>query len=342
LTLAIKHMKSKQHLKKLYNSKAFVPLVITFELIFVALAVYILIRDISSVFSWLLVIFPLLQLMLVRRFIRDYWRGINYSERLLRSQNKNQPFEDASYSGQVIRELYDSVMRDTNAETLIANAKLFALQNQINPHFLYNTFETIRSIALDEDRHDIAEMTEALAGLFRYNISRPGEMATLAEEIENSKNYLLIQQYRFPGKFAIEWVTPVGEAIMSLTLPVLTIQPILENAIHHGIEPVMGTGKIIVRIWTTEEKLVIAVEDNGAGIDGQKLEMLRAKLNQSFFDESKRNITKNKHGSSGIALANVHQRIQLYFGEDYGLEIYSTKDVGTSVHIIIPKYYREM
>lgn len=333
-------------LRAIYNSSFFVPAITVLEAVFSAAILYAAITDFKEhvLLSVALLLLHTVQILIWYCFIRDFWKGIHYSENLISSKNENLIFEDTSYSGQVIRELYENVMRDTSAETLTAKAKLFALQNQINPHFLYNTFETIRSIALDEDRHDIAEMTEALAALFRYNISRPGEMATLSEEIENSKNYLLIQQYRFPGKFAVEWQFMDCKDIMDYKLPVLTIQPLLENAIHHGIEPLMDTGRIVVRIWTTETKLIIAVEDNGIGIDSTQLDMLRAKLDRSFFDEdsSKLSATKAKRGGNGIALANVHQRIQLYFGEDYGLEIYSTRDVGTSIHITVPKYVKEL
>ena len=154
-----------------------------------------------------------------------------------------------------LHEEQERAAAEHSARLLTAQTRLFALQNQINPHFLYNTFDTIRSIALEQNQEDIAQMTKALANLFRYSISRPGEMATLAEEIDNSKSYLLIQQYRFPGKFTVEWqVDETDEAVMNCVLPVLTLQPLFENALHHGIEPMMSSGNITVRIWTTQDR----------------------------------------------------------------------------------------
>lgn len=335
--------KKREKLRRIYNNNLFFILIVFVEIIFLGLVIYQLIKNPLLATSWIFFIFSISQLVIIYFLLRDFWSGIHYSEKILGSKIKEQLnfFDNKSYSGLVIKDLYENVMRDTNTETLTVKAKLFALQNQINPHFLYNTFDTIRSIALDEDRHDIAEMTEALAALFRYNISRPGEIATLSEEIENSKNYLLIQQYRFPGKFTIEWKIENGNDLERYTLPVLTIQPILENSIHHGIEPMMGNGKIIVRIWETQSKLIIAVEDNGIGIDDHQLNILRSKLNQNFFEDTKKSSGKNKFRGNGIALANVHQRIQLYFGQDYGLEIHSTKDVGTSVYILAPKRFKK-
>lgn len=345
-----KTLKNRQDFQRFYHEKLAIPCILTIELLLIATFLYLL-TTAEDTFSFKIAVcitILILHLLLTVFFVRDYWYGIYWIKKVLTNTPSAAKtviplFLKNSYSIAVIHELQDRIKKDTNAETLTTNAKLFALQSQINPHFLYNTFDTIRSIAIEEDISDIAEMTEALGSMFRYNISRPGEIATLSEEIENSKNYLIIQQYRFPDKFTVEWKLEEGEDILRFTLPVLTIQPILENAIHHGLEPIMGTGKITVRIWTTDSKLIISVEDSGAGISDSRLRDLRKQLDQNFFEGSKnKSDTKQKKGRNGIALANVHQRIQLYFGENYGLEIYSTEGVGTSVHIILPKYDRKV
>lgn len=135
----------------------------------------------------------------------------------------------------LIQYVKQSVENEYTSQMLASQAEIHALQSQINPHFLYNTLDTIRSMAIIRDSEDIAQMAESLSMLFRYSISRPGEMATLKDELDNVKNYLVIQGYRFPGKFKYQQRIE-DEELLQYKLPVLTIQPVIENAIHHGLE----------------------------------------------------------------------------------------------------------
>ena len=124
--------------------------------------------------------------------------------------------------------LVEVISSETTANMLMVQAEMHALQNQINPHFLYNTLEVIRSQAISREVYEIAEMTEALATLFRYGIGRPGKMATLAEELNNVRDYLTIQKYRFGAKINVDWhIEDEGDNIMECLLPLLTIQPIV-------------------------------------------------------------------------------------------------------------------
>ena len=231
-----------------------------------------------------------------------------------------------------IRDLY------TTKELISASkrqAQYLALQNQINPHFLYNTLEGIRSDAIAAGVNDIAEMTEALATFFRYTISNLENLVTLEDELQNAENYFHIQQYRFGARFQlqIEYDPHDEKDIFSCKLQKLTLQPIVENAIIHGLEQKVSGGLLRIRLELTAARLLITVSDNGIGMPESKIEALNAHLNAAFFESE--HWEKRSHG--GIALINVNNRIKLLFGEEYGIYIYSIEGRGTDVQITLPR-----
>ena len=214
-------------------------------------------------------------------------------------------------------------------------AQFLALQNQINPHFLYNTLEGIRGEALGAGLNNVAEMTEALARFFRYTISNLDNFVLLEDELSNIENYFFIQQYRFGPrlKLVVEYDDPQNSpSILQYKLPKLTLQPIVENAIIHGIEQKVGTGTVRIKLETTQTRLLITISDDGVGMDELRLQELNEKLNNSSLDY----IKPDSKQKGGIAVVNVNKRIQLLFGEEYGIGVYSTKDVGTDVEITLP------
>ena len=236
------------------------------------------------------------------------------------------------------RELYYLISEKVNEEMYSKNlkmeAELHALQNQINPHFLYNTLEVIRGRALVQNAQDIADMTEALATIFRYNINRPGDVATLQEEIDNVRNYMLIQNCRFGDRFRFETeIEDVEDGILTHVLPVLTLQPLVENAIYHGINERIGGGRIRLKAYLTQRDLLIIISDNGKGMDDVTLQEIHRKL----VGASEGLPVEKKTGrGTGIALTNVNQRIKFYFGKEYGLDVKSTLGIGTTITITIP------
>jgi two-component system, sensor histidine kinase YesM len=212
-------------------------------------------------------------------------------------------------------------------------AEYLALQNQISPHFLYNTLEAIRGDALDAGMINIAETTEALATFFRYTITEVENLVTLEDELENVENYFIIQQYRFGDKLNMEIKTGDDISVLQCQIPKLTLQPIIENAVFHGLECKCGIGTIKIQIETTKQKLLVSIIDDGVGIDEELLDKMNERLNQveMNYENDKKDM---KH--SGIALFNVSSRIKLLFGEEYGLHIYSNKNIGTNVRITLP------
>jgi len=212
-------------------------------------------------------------------------------------------------------------------------AQYLALQNQINPHFLYNTLEAIRGDALSVGMRDIASITEALATFFRYTISNMDNLVSLEEELSNAENYFAIQNYRFGDRISMAVrLEPGSESALDFMIPKLTLQPIIENAIIHGLEGQVGHGTVLVDIATEGNRLLIDVKDDGVGMNEAVLESIRRRL---VFPDALTS-REEKHRNGGIALANVNNRIKLLFGEQYGLRVSSIEGTGTRVEIQLP------
>lgn len=213
-------------------------------------------------------------------------------------------------------------------------AQYLALQNQINPHFLYNTLESIRGEALIAGLDSVADMTEALAKFFRYTITKVENLVTVEEELQNCETYFRIQQYRFGDrlKLHIECEEEEWEEIMNCKIPKLTLQPILENSVIHGTELKVGTGNLKIAFERTQSRLIIRISDDGVGMDGETLAKLNSKLRCNRNDVG----YAGEEEKGGIALVNVNNRIHLIFGEEYGMHIYSVPQKGTDVEITIP------
>lgn len=224
-----------------------------------------------------------------------------------------------------------------SAELLNINkrqAQYLALQNQINPHFLYNTLESIRSEALIAGLSGVADMTEALATFFRYTISNVENLVSVEEELQNCKTYFKIQRYRFGDRLelSVECKEEEMEEIYRCRLPKLTMQPILENSIIHGTECKIGTGHLKIKLERSGKRLNICISDDGVGMDAKAL----ADMNERLQKSAKAFSDKESESKGGIALVNVNNRIHLLFGEEYGLHVYSMPDVGTDVEITLP------
>lgn len=229
--------------------------------------------------------------------------------------------------------------RKDNVQILNKQTELTALQSQINPHFLYNTLETIRGQALIDDNIEIAKMVEALSAFFRYSISRKGNLVTLRDELVNIENYMLIQRYRFNNRFSLEVIVDEeDEQAYDFLIPRLIIQPVVENAIFHGLEEKLEGGKVTIEVIVTDQNLILTISDNGKGMDRDKLKELNLRIqsNDEELEDSKNRNTRN----TGIALSNIHKRIQLLFGDEYGVNVYSTAGQGTDVEITIPTDYK--
>lgn len=213
-------------------------------------------------------------------------------------------------------------------------AQYLALQNQINPHFLYNTLESIRGEALIAGLDGVADMTEALAKFFRYTITKVENLVTVEEELDNCETYFQIQKYRFGDRLNlhIRCAEEDAEIVMNCRIPKLTLQPILENSIIHGTELKIGTGNLSIEFERTDQRLIVRISDDGVGMDENTL----AKLNRRLGKGSGSAAYKDEGTKGGIALVNVNNRIHLLFGEEYGMHVYSVPGRGTDVEITLP------
>ena len=219
-----------------------------------------------------------------------------------------------------LRELTDDIVKEQEEKR---KSELDALQSQINPHFLYNTLDSIMWMVESEQYEDAVAMVQALGKLFRISLSRGKNIITVGEELQHAKSYLDIQKYRYKNKFISYF--EIEEDIEKYKTIKLILQPLIENAIYYGMEYMDGDGEIYIRAYTRENDLYFEVEDNGLGMREEQVAGL-------LTEEPK---VRSK--GSGIGLRNVHQRIQLYFGETYGLQIESEPDEGTIIRIHLPK-----
>lgn len=200
--------------------------------------------------------------------------------------------------------------------------ELDALQSQINPHFLYNTLDSIVWMIESERYEEAISMITALANLFRISLSQGKTIITIKEEFQHAGNYSDIQKMRFKNKFQINFL--LDEKLEKYLTIKLIIQPLLENAIHYGMEVMDGDGEILVSGYEMNGDIYIDVIDNGIGMPPEQVERL---LTGEPYERKR---------GSGIGLRNVDRRIKLYFGENYGLNIKSEPDVGTKVTIHLP------
>lgn len=200
-------------------------------------------------------------------------------------------------------------------------SELKALQSQINPHFLYNTLDSIIWMAEGKKNEEVVVMTASLARLLRQSISNEEEQVPIGQEVEYARSYLTIQKMRYKDK--LEFQIQVDAQIMRVPIIKLVLQPLIENAIYHGLKYKEGKGLLIVRGYREGENAVLQIKDNGAGMDEQTL--------SHIFEKHKVN-----YRSNGVGVYNVQKRLQLYYGMDYGITYSSKQGEGTTASIVIP------
>ncbi len=218
-----------------------------------------------------------------------------------------------------IHKLMDDVLIEQEEKR---KGELDVLQSQINPHFLYNTLESITWMIEGERYDDAVFMISQLASLFRISLSRGKTIIPVEDEIKHAQNYMNIQKIRYKNIFRVDF--HIDEEILHCCTVKLVIQPLLENAIYYGVEGMDGEGEIDVTGYRDGGDICIEVSDNGLGMSEETVRMLL-----------KENSHVPRHGS-GVGLINVHKRIQIRFGKEYGLEIESAPDEGTTVRIRMP------
>ncbi|MDQ0061890.1 cache domain-containing sensor histidine kinase [Paenibacillus harenae] len=221
------------------------------------------------------------------------------------------------------RELKGLVSQIQQEEMKKAAAEIRALQSQINPHFLYNTLGSVKWIASMQQADTIVVMTEALIAMLRYAARAEGAMVAVREELDNLRNYMTIQQVRYYNRIRMDIFA--DETLLEQRMPKLILQPIVENAIFHGLAEKEEDGIVTIRIARGENGFIIDVHDNGEGMDEETLRLIKASL------------AGEADNGESIGLHNVQRRIQLHYGNRYGIECNSAKGAGTTFRIGLPE-----
>lgn len=219
-----------------------------------------------------------------------------------------------------INELLEQVKHE---QIRLRKAEFQILQAQINPHFLYNTLGTIVWLAEAGEQKMVVEMVENLSDFFRTSLNQGKDLVTIKEEIQHIKSYLSIQQVRYQD--ILEYEINIDEAVYDYMIPKITLQPLIENALYHGIKNKRGKGKIVVASSMKEEYFIIKVRDDGIGMDENRLRQVCYGIQHKIPKESEI-----------YGLYNVNERIALNFSEEYGLEIKSRQGMGTEVEVRLP------
>lgn len=223
--------------------------------------------------------------------------------------------------GHLVIKIQELMNQVRNEEIVLRKTELRALQAQINPHFLYNTLDSIAWMCEEGRTKDAVEMVNALARLFRISISKGHELIPVEKEVEHAKSYLQIQKFRYKNQF--QYSFDVQESCLHYYCNKITLQPIIENAIYHGLNRMIDEGFIEIKIFEDGGDVVFTVEDNGVGMTKEQCESILHK--------------EVKGQTGGIGIKNVNDRVKIYFGEQYGMKIESELDEGTKVSIRMPK-----
>ena len=225
-----------------------------------------------------------------------------------------------------IKEINELMQKVTQSEILNKEMEFKTLQSQMNPHFLYNTLDTINWLAFKEKQTEICNLVAAISSLIRASISNKKSIITIEQELDYVKNYIYIQHIRYKDRFDI--IYDIDESLLKQAVPKLIIQPIVENAIIHGIENSKNKNLLYISVKRENECIIIIVKDTGIGMTDEKVsELLKEPLNTEG-DEQK--------AHTNLGLYAVHKRIQLMYGDLYGLTVQSQAGEGTTVTLHIP------
>ena len=226
--------------------------------------------------------------------------------------------------GHMVLRIQQLMVTVRQEEINLRKTELKALQAQINPHFLYNTLDSIAWMCEQGQNADAVRMVHALARLFRISISKGHELIPIAKEIEHAESYLQIQKYRYKNRFT--YTFSVDPACLDCLCNKITLQPILENAINHGLDLMVDEGEIEVQVRPDGGDILFRVRDNGVGMTAEQVQAI---------------LHRQPGDRTGIGIKNVDDRLKIYFGKQYGLRIDSVPDVGTCVEIRMPRVTQE-
>ena len=292
----------------------------------------------QNTMRWSLIAFAVLTLMVIafsiylpKSFTKPITDLVDVTDRVskgdLGARSHNDSHDEVGELSKSMNQMIDKInellSQITKEQIRIQEAELELLQAQINPHFLYNTLDTIIWLAEGGDEKRVVSMVKSLSAFFRTSLSRGRDIITIREELVHAKSYLEIQQFRYQD--ILEYEIDVPEEFGEYTIPKITIQPLIENALYHGIKNKRGGGKIKISAGRCDEDIVITVSDNGIGMTPERLgEVMDGLLSTEPAD------------NAIYGLYNVNERIRLKFGDKYGITLHSVYGEGSSCNILLP------
>ncbi|MFC7373410.1 histidine kinase [Fictibacillus iocasae] len=285
-----------------------------------------------SMFTYILISLLLKKMYLLRDSIKRVEKGDFEFEADISGHDEIS--ELAAHFKRMVRKINSLIADAVNKQAAVKETELKALKTQIDSHFLYNTLENIKMMAEIEGQYDISDAVTSLGEMMRYNLRWKNDFIVMEEELHHIRNYVDIMNLRLDNKLTLNVDVPKNMADQEVLK--MSLQPVVENAVKHGISPVLFTrpGVIEVRAWREENSCYIEIKDNGEGMAPEQCE----KLNGSITSEQDEPYTSISSGN-GIGLRNVHERIQLHYGAEYGLTVASENGEWTAVTIHIPSKF---
>ncbi|MGG1514594.1 histidine kinase [Paenibacillus oryzisoli] len=287
------------------------------QLIMVMLAIYLLLVLLFVVYLLRNIIKPLARLVMFTR-VYELGKPFDFGKESSRTRSNEFGLLYTAFIRMTAR-LNESIEENYGMKIKQKEQELNTLHSQITPHLLYNTLDSIYWYALESGNHDVGGMVKDLSKLLRIGLSRGKSVIPVSEELEHVRAYIRLQMKRYPGNFEVFW--DIDEALDTVKMPKVIIQPLVENAIFHGIQSMDGEGQLWVRLKRTDDEMHIIVEDNGfIPVNLEKLHM----------------IVSGEIDDKGYGIRNVQQRIQLHYGDPYGLNYVQREGGGLIASIIIP------
>lgn len=234
--------------------------------------------------------------------------------------------ELGSQLNRMLDRIQEIMQENINREVLVKNSEIRALQNQINAHFIYNVLESVKMMAEIDEEYEISDAITALGRLLRYSMKWTSKNVMLKDELEYIRNYMALINLRYD--FTIQHSLNIPEELMQQEIPKMSLQPVVENAILHGIEPLGVDSTIYIKAWKEEKDCIIEISDAGQGMSEEDLKVITDRLHGKV---------EASQGKGGIGLKNVHDRIGLEFGSQYGLTVYTRQSCYTKVRIRLPE-----
>lgn len=264
------------------------------------------------------------QFYMILQSMRQVEKG-DLSVRIDRCSN-DEMGELGSQLNRMLDRIQDIMQENINREVLVKNSEIRALQNQINAHFIYNVLESVKMMAEIDEEYEISDAITALGRLLRYSMKWTSKNVMLKDELEYIRNYMALINLRYD--FTIQLSLNIPEELMQQEIPKMSLQPVVENAILHGIEPLGLDSTIYIKAWKEEKDCIIEISDAGQGMSEEDLKVITDRLHGKV---------EASMGKGGIGLKNVHDRIRLEFGSQYGLTVYTRQSCYTKVRIRLPE-----